>query len=208
MGAPLLAAPAGRGTVLIHDPRTAAPVRPRLAEQIRATERLGYEVAAVHGPEAGPQDRAGFHAAYTQTMERRGATRYLFSAEYMAGSSCSSAPGWSSRDRPPTARRRGRSPQSPTANSTTSSAARRTSRWTTRPSNASSAMLDLADELRVPLNLGGGVEAGDGLERFKRGFANSSATFETHETSATRGVRGTQRRSQAGQVLPGLPRPA
>jgi hypothetical protein len=43
------------------------------------------------------------------------------------------------------------------------------------------AMLDLADELGLPLNLGGGVHPGDGLERFKRGFANAELPFHTHE---------------------------
>jgi hypothetical protein len=42
-------------------------------------------------------------------------------------------------------------------------------------------MLDLADELGTPLNLGGGVRTGDGLEDFKRGFANSELPFHTHE---------------------------
>ncbi len=42
-------------------------------------------------------------------------------------------------------------------------------------------MLDLADELALPLNLGGGLEPGDGLERFKRGFANAEGPFRTHE---------------------------
>ena len=42
-------------------------------------------------------------------------------------------------------------------------------------------MLDLADELEVPLNLGGGVAPGDGLEDFKRGFANAELPFHTHE---------------------------
>jgi hypothetical protein len=42
-------------------------------------------------------------------------------------------------------------------------------------------MLDLADELEAPLNLGGGVVAGDGLEEFKRGFANADLPFHTHE---------------------------
>ncbi len=42
-------------------------------------------------------------------------------------------------------------------------------------------MLDLADEHSLTLNLGGGVEPGDGLETFKRGFANSEAAFRTHE---------------------------
>ena len=43
------------------------------------------------------------------------------------------------------------------------------------------AMLDLADELGLPLNLGGGITPGDGLQRFKRGFANAEAPFFTHE---------------------------
>ncbi len=47
--------------------------------------------------------------------------------------------------------------------------------------NVVAAMLDLADELERPLNLGGGVVPGDGLERFKRGFANSDLAFHTHE---------------------------
>jgi hypothetical protein len=33
----------------------------------------------------------------------------------------------------------------------------------------------------MPLNLGGGLAPGDGLERFKRGFANSEAPFRTHQ---------------------------
>ena len=43
------------------------------------------------------------------------------------------------------------------------------------------AMLDLADGLELELNLGGGVEAGDGLEEFKRGFANAEREFHTQE---------------------------
>ena len=43
------------------------------------------------------------------------------------------------------------------------------------------AMLDLADKLEVPLNLGGGLAPGDGLESFKRGFANGELPFVTHE---------------------------
>jgi hypothetical protein len=42
-------------------------------------------------------------------------------------------------------------------------------------------MLDLADELGVPLNLGGGIRPGDGLDEFKRGFANAELEFFTQE---------------------------
>ncbi len=47
--------------------------------------------------------------------------------------------------------------------------------------NVTVAMMDLADELDTPLNLGGGVRPGDGLEDFKRGFANRELPFTTHE---------------------------
>jgi hypothetical protein len=47
--------------------------------------------------------------------------------------------------------------------------------------NVVDAMVLLADELGMSLNLGGGVRPGDGLEAFKRGFANSELPFRTHE---------------------------
>ena len=42
-------------------------------------------------------------------------------------------------------------------------------------------MIELAGELGVTLNLGGGLRPGDGLEDFKRGFANGELPFHTHE---------------------------
>ncbi len=47
-------------------------------------------------------------------------------------------------------------------------------------------MIEMAGELSVPLNLGGGVKPGDGLERFKRGFANDEIPFRVHEIVADR----------------------
>jgi hypothetical protein len=47
--------------------------------------------------------------------------------------------------------------------------------------NLFAAMISLAGELGMPLNLGGGVAAGDSLDRFKQGFANAEAAFRTHE---------------------------
>ncbi len=47
--------------------------------------------------------------------------------------------------------------------------------------NVADEMVGLADQLDAPLNLGGGVRAGDGLEDFKRGFANAELPFRTHE---------------------------
>jgi hypothetical protein len=47
--------------------------------------------------------------------------------------------------------------------------------------NLFTAMIDLGGELGMPLNLGGGVAPGDSLDKFKQGFANSTAAFRTHE---------------------------
>jgi hypothetical protein len=47
--------------------------------------------------------------------------------------------------------------------------------------NLFAAMISLAGELGHSLSLGGGVEPGDSLDRFKSGFANDSAPFHTHE---------------------------
>jgi hypothetical protein len=182
-GAPLLAEPTRRGTVLVHDPAQRRQLRPRLAEQIRATARLGYDVEVVAGPASGPHDRAGFHAAYTQTMERVVASeRYLFSLEYLAGVLMFER-SWLVL---------ARSPAYGVAAGAIAAVSDGhlhyflggTADFALRDSPFKcvvAAMLDLADELGLPLNLGGGLEAGDGLERFKRGFANSSAAFETHE---------------------------
>ena len=43
------------------------------------------------------------------------------------------------------------------------------------------AVTDRAEELGLPMNLGGGVHPGDGLEEFKRGFTNRELHFRTHE---------------------------
>ena len=47
--------------------------------------------------------------------------------------------------------------------------------------NLFAAMIELAAELGMPLHLGGGVEPGDSLDDFKRGFANDEAAFVTHQ---------------------------
>jgi hypothetical protein len=47
--------------------------------------------------------------------------------------------------------------------------------------NLFAAMISLAGEQGMPLNLGGGVRPGDSLDAFKGGFANGAAAFRTHE---------------------------
>ncbi|NNC20794.1 GNAT family N-acetyltransferase [Corallococcus exiguus] len=42
-------------------------------------------------------------------------------------------------------------------------------------------MVELAEKLDASVHLGGGVRPGDGIERFKRGFANAMSQFYTHD---------------------------
>ena len=73
--------------------------------------------------------------------------------------------------------------------------------------NVVAAMLDLADELGLPLNLGGGVAPGDGLEEFKRGFANSAMGWRTQEVVCDPNEYERLAASRpCGRLLPRLPR--
>ncbi len=182
-GPPLAAGASERGRVLLHDPAQPRRMRPRLAEQIRAAERQGYAVQTAGGPESGAGERAGFHAAYTQTMRVTGAAeRYFFEPAYF-DKALSFAGSWLVT---------ARSAEGEIAAGAivvrsdghlhyflggTADAAREDSPF----KNVVAAMLDLADAEGMPLNLGGGLAPGDGLERFKRGFANSEAAFTTQE---------------------------
>lgn len=172
-----------RGRVLLHDPSRPREVRSRLAEQIRATERAGYAVEAVPGPESAPPERAAFHIAYTETMHRTDAgERYFFSPEYL-----DAVLGFE-RSWLVLARGAGEQAVAGAIAAVSDGHLHYFLGGTADTALEDSPfkcvvvrMLDLADELELPLNLGGGLEPGDGLERFKRGFANSDAPFRTHE---------------------------
>jgi Acetyltransferase (GNAT) domain len=181
--APSLPGATARSQVLIHDPSLPRRVRPRLAEQIRAVSRAGWEVSLAAGPETTEAERAAFHRAYSETMRRAAAgDRYLFSPEYLAGV-LGFERSWLLLAHPPEGE--------PGAGAIAALSdgllhyylgGTADEHLDASPfKNVTAAMLDLADELEVPLNLGGGVEEGDGLERFKRGFANAELTFWTHE---------------------------
>jgi Acetyltransferase (GNAT) domain len=182
-GQPFLADPTERSRVLVHDPERPRGIRRRLAEQVRQLGRGGYEVATLLGRGAGEPERAGFHAAYTETMRGAAAAdRYFFDRAYLDAV----------LDFPRSWLLLARSPAGAIAAGAiagvsdghlhyflggTADVARRDSPFKL----VTAAMLDLADELGLPLNLGGGYRPGDGLERFKRGFANAEAPFRTYE---------------------------
>jgi hypothetical protein len=186
---PWLAGGAERSRVLLHDPAVPRRVRARLAEQIRANERDGWDVEATPGPESETADRDAFAAAYEQTMRRAAAApRYFFAREYF-DAVLSFERSWL------LVARRGGGPGAAAIAGVsdamlhyflggTADAARESSPF----KNVVWAMLALADDLGLPLNLGGGVRPGDGLETFKRGFANAELGFVTHEVVADPGA--------------------
>jgi hypothetical protein len=189
LGDPTLAGPNPRSTVYLHDPDGGRAVRSRLAEQVRAGERAGWTVSTTPGPSVGDDELAEFVTAYEQTMRRtEAAERYFFGGDYYRAA-LDFPRSWLLVARGPEDEA-GAAAIAATSDGLlhyllggTSDSALEQSPF----KNVVVAMLDLADELGLPLNLGGGVTPGDGLERFKRGFANSELTFHTHEIVCDRG---------------------
>lgn len=182
-GAAWLAESRERGTVLVHDPRQPRRLRQRLAEQIRANARRGWEVEALRGPASDAAERAGFACAYEETMRRTGAAgRYLFGGEYF-DAVLGFERSWLLVARSPAGAIGGAAIVASsdgflhyflggTADEHLADSPFK---------NVLDAAVALADELGLPLNLGGGVRPGDGLEAFKRGFANAERPFMAHE---------------------------
>ena len=180
---PCFAAGTERAAVQVHDPARDRGVRPRLAEQIRSNERAGWTIEVVAGPEASDHQRAAFLALYTETMTRaEAAPRYLYDAAYF-GRVLTFPRSWLVLAHSPDGNIQAGAIAAASDGllhyhlGGTADDALEDSPF----KNVVAAMMGLADELQAPLNLGGGVRPGDGLERFKRGFANAELPFTTHE---------------------------
>ncbi len=180
---PCLARATARSVVQVHDPTRPRSLRSRLGEQIRRNRKLGYRVEVLEGPQTSVEERASFHAAYTETMRRaKAAERYFFEPEYLA-TILGFERSWLLL---------GRSPEGAIAAGAIAALSDGLLHYYLGGTaeahlgdspfkNVVEAMIEQAGELGVPLNLGGGVRAGDGLEDFKRGFANRELPFHTHE---------------------------
>jgi Acetyltransferase (GNAT) domain len=172
-----------RSQLRVADPHAESGIRKRLREQIRRNERRGWTVAAEPGAGIDPGDRAAFERAYTQTMTRTGAAqRYFFDSAYFER--VLEADGaWLLLA--------GREGEGPSAGAIAASSDHHLHYFLGGTADAAladspmknlfAAMISLAGELGMPLNLGGGVAPGDSLDRFKEGFANAEAAFRTHE---------------------------
>jgi hypothetical protein len=198
---PCLKGATQRSIVQVHDPSRERRLRSRFGEQIRHNAKLGYHVEVLSGPEASIEQRSSFHAAYSETMDRaEAAERYLFDLDYFIDVLAFER-SWLFVCR---------SPERTTAAGAIAAlsdgllhyylggtAAAHLDKSPFK--NVVDAMIGLAGELGVPLNLGGGIRPGDGLEEFKRGFANAELAFHTHEVVCDRDayVRLSQGRAES-----------
>ncbi len=197
---PCLKGATRRSAVQVHDPSRKRQLRSRFAEQIRHNERLGYDVEVLPGPGASIEHRVSFHHVYTETMRGvEAAERYFFELDYFKAI-LQYERSWLFL---------ARSPERATAAGAivalsdgmlhyylggTAEVHRSRSPF----KNIVESMIGLAEELGVRLNLGGGVEPGDGLEQFKRGFANAELPFFTHEIVCDRPAYGVMSEGREG----------
>ncbi|MBW8060020.1 MAG: GNAT family N-acetyltransferase [Solirubrobacterales bacterium] len=183
LGEPPLSGASARNVVQIADPELPPKSRMSDRQQIRRNLRRGYELRLVPGPGATPAERAGFLAAYEQTMQRAGAAeRYLFGAAYFdrvlqsdrAWLALAIAPGGEVAAASIAVRSDGfiHYYLSGSADS---------HRRDSPMKNVVVALVELASEQGLPLNLGGGISRGDRLEEFKRGFANREEPWRSSE---------------------------
>jgi GNAT acetyltransferase-like protein len=183
LGPSPLADPTERNVVQIADPALSPKSRPSDRRQVRRNLEAGYELELVPGAETTSQQRAGFNDVYEQTMRRTGAAdRYLFGQAYF--------------DRILEADRTwlalAHDPGGDLAAASIAvvsdgylhyylSGSADTHLRAAPMKNVVSRLVEHAAELGLPLNLGGGIAAGDALEEFKRGFANRRQTWLTSE---------------------------
>jgi Acetyltransferase (GNAT) domain len=183
LGEPPLAGAAERNVVQIADSALPAKSRGSDRNRINKNRRAGYAVEVVPGPATTPEQRAGFLAAYHQTMHRTGAAeRYFFPAAYFdrilesdhAWLAIAHAPGGEVAAASLTVRSDGFLHY---YLSGSADAQLRDSPM----KNVVAALVELSAEQNLPLNLGGGLSRGDALEEFKRGFANREQAWHVSE---------------------------
>ena len=183
LGPPPLAGTTERTTVQIADPALPPKTRPSDRRQVRRNLEAGYELTLVPGPETTPAQRAGFLDVYEQTMRRTAAAgHYFFGAAYFdrvleAGGTwlaLAFAPGGDLAAASIAAASDGflHYYLSGSADSHLRDSPMK---------NVLARLIEHSTDLGLPLNLGGGISAGDALEEFKRGFANRQEPWHSSE---------------------------
>jgi hypothetical protein len=186
LGEPPLRGTSERNVVQVADPALPAKSRGSDRNQINKNLRHGYKLSLVPGPETSAAERAGFLAAYEQTMRRTGAAeRYFFGPDYFERI----------LEFPRTWLAIARAPSGTAAAASIAAisdgylhyylSGSADSHLRDSPmKNVVASLVELSAELELPLNLGGGIARGDRLEEFKRGFANRELPWSSSEIVA------------------------
>jgi hypothetical protein len=172
-----------RNVVQIADPALKPKSRPSDRRQVRRNLEAGYTVELVPGAETSAAQRAAFLDLYQQTMRRtEAADHYFFDAAYF-DRLLPSERTWLALAADPEG--------APAAASIAAvsdgylhyylSGSADSHLADSPMKNVLARLIELAAELELPLNLGGGLRPGDALEEFKRGFANRTLAWQTSE---------------------------
>jgi hypothetical protein len=178
-----LAGTSERNVVQIADPAQAPKSRPSDRRQIRRNLEAGYTVELVAGTDTTAAQRAAFLDVYEQTMRRTAAgAHYFFGAAYF-DLALAVERTWLCL---------ARTSDGAVAAASLAvvsdgflhyylSGSADSALGDSPMKNVLARLVELAGELALPLNLGGGLAPGDALEEFKRGFANRTLGWRTSE---------------------------
>jgi hypothetical protein len=172
-----------RNVVQIADPELPPKRRSSDRNRINRNRREGYEVELIAGTDTTAAHRAGFLAAYEQTMRRTAAAeRYFFGAPYF-DRILESERAWLALARAPSGEVAAASIAVRSDGFLHYYLSGSADAWLrdSPMKNVVAALVELAAEQSRPLNLGGGISRGDALEEFKRGFANREQPWHTSE---------------------------
>jgi hypothetical protein len=172
-----------RNVVQIADPARKPKSRPSDRRQVRRNLEAGYTVELIEGAATSPDQRAAFLDLYEQTMRRtEAAEHYFFGAAYF-DALLPSERTWLALVTDPDG--------APAAASIACvsdgylhyylSGSADSHLGDSPMKNVVARLVEHATDLELPLNLGGGITAGDALEEFKRGFANRTLAWRTSE---------------------------
>ncbi|MCW0212267.1 MAG: GNAT family N-acetyltransferase [Pseudonocardia sp.] len=171
------------GRIHLHDPMIDRSVGKSFRRAVRRLEGAGFVATLVDGTDVSAELLAAFREVYLQTMRRRGAApRFLHDLGYLR-LCLDSADTWLTCVHSPDGRLAAadllvrsddvlHSFLFGTADEFCADSPGKV---------ATIRAMDLADTLRIPFNVGGGLTPGDGVEQSKRQYCNVVSEFRCHE---------------------------
>lgn len=172
-----------RNVVQIADPELPPKSRPSDRRQVRRNLEAGYILDLVPGAETTRDQRAGFLDVYEQTMRRTDAAPHYFFGDAYFDRILEADRTWLALAIAPdgTLAAASLAAVSDGYLHYYLSGSADTHLREAPMKNVVTRLVEHSAELGLPLNLGGGIAAGDALEEFKRGFANRQQPWLTSE---------------------------